>query len=104
MIYTDLGVRESFIFDPLDGSLTPQLRGFRLEGGEYIALVGAPLHSEVLGLDLVIEADQLRLYHPLSAERLRVHAEAEAARREAEHEHARLRQELDRLRQTHRGV
>ena len=97
VIYADLGVREYFIFDPLDGSLASQLRGLRLEGGEYIPMVGMPLHSEVLGLDLVVEEDQLRLYHPHTGERLRVYAEAEAARREAEAENARLREELARL-------
>lgn len=114
IIYADLGVREYFIFDPLDGSITPQLRGFRLEGGEYIPLVGTPLRSEVLGLDLVIEQDQLRFYNPQTNERLRFHAEAEAARREAEtarqeaeaaqrkieEENAHLREELERLRKT----
>ena len=111
VIYADLGVREYFIFDPLDGSLTPQLRGFRLEDGEYMPLVGMRLHSEILGLDLVIEADQLRLYNPQTGERLRIHAEAETARQEAEAarqeaetarqeaetENARLRVELVRL-------
>ena len=97
VIYADLGVREYFIFDPLDSSLTPQLRGFRLEDGEYVPMVGMRLHSEILGLDLVIEEDQLRLYDPQTGERLRIHAEAEAARREAEAENARLREELARL-------
>ena len=100
-------MREYFIFDPLDRSITPQLRGFRLEGGEYIPLVGTLLHSEVLGLDLVVEEDVLRLYDPQTKERLRFHAEAEAARREAEtvqqkvaEENAQLREELARLRKT----
>lgn len=107
VIYADLGVREYFIFDPLDGSITPQLRGLRLEGGEYIPLVGTPLRSEVLGLDLVIEDHLLRLYDPQTGERLRFHAEAEAALRDAEavqqkieEENARLREELERLRKT----
>lgn len=107
IIYADLGVREYFIFDPLDGSIIPQLRGFRLEGDEYLPLVGTPLHSEVLGLDLVVEEDQLRLSNPQTKERLRFHAEAEAARREAEaarrkieEENARLRAELERLQKT----
>lgn len=107
VIYAELGVGEYFIFDPLDGSLSPQLRGFRLEGGEYIPLPGTPLHSEVLDLDLVIEAERLRLCHPQTGERLRVHAEAEADRRAAEaalraaeRDNARLRHELERLRTT----
>ena len=99
-IYADLGVSEYFLFDPLDGTLTPQLCGFRLQGGEYIPMVGTRLASEVLGLDLVVEEDQLCLYNPHIAERLRTHAEA--ARREAEAENARLREELAHL-QTRQG-
>ena len=112
VIYADLGVSEYFLFDPLDGSLTPQLRGFRLQGGEYIPMVGPRLSSAALGLDLVVEENRLRLYDSQTGERLRTHAEAEAARREAEAarqeaetarqktetENARLREELARLR------
>ena len=119
VIYADLGVSEYFLFDPLDGSLTPQLRGFRLQGGDYIPLVGPRLSSKALGLDLVVEESRLRLYDSQTGERLRTHAEAEAARREAEAvrreaeaarqeaetarqktetENARLREELARLR------
>ena len=112
VIYADLGVAEYFLFDPLDASLSPQLRGFRLQGGEYIPMLGIRLTSEVLGLDLIVEDDQLRLYNPRTAEHLRTHAEAEAARREAEAarreaeaayreaeaENLRLREELARLR------
>ncbi len=82
VIYAALGVAEYFLFDPLDGSLSPQLRGFRLQGGEYIPMLGTRLTSEVLGL--VVEDDRLRLYNPRTTERLRTHAEAEAVRREAE--------------------
>ena len=112
VIYADLGVSEYFLFDPLDASLTPQLRGFRLQSGEYIPMVGPRLSSAALGLDLVVEENRLRLYDSQTGERLRTHAEAEAARREAEAarqeaetarqktetENARLREELARLR------
>jgi len=118
-IYAELGVREYFIFDPLKEIFSDQLRGFRLQEGSYTPLEGARLHSEVLGLDLVVEEGALRLYDPESGERLRTHAEAEAARRaeaearrvaearaaretearrQAEAELARLREELERLR------
>jgi len=45
------------------------------------------VHSEVLGLDLVVEGDSLRFYDPATGERLRTHREAErrqeaAARRQ----------------------
>ena len=111
-LYASFGVREYFLFDPLAESLKPQLRGFRLEGEEYVPIVGTRLQSEVLGLDLVFENNQLRLYDHATGERLRTHEESEAARRAAEErlvrelaarqaaeaEVARLREELAQLR------
>ena len=64
VIYAALGVAEYFLFDPLDGSLSPQLRGFRLQSGEYIPMLDTRLTSEVLGLDLGVKDDRLRLYNP----------------------------------------
>jgi Uma2 family endonuclease len=84
VIYANLGVREYFLFDPLNESLPTPLRGHRLEGNEYLPMVGARLRSEVLGLDLVVEEGQLRLYDVETGERLRTHEEAEADRRAAE--------------------
>ncbi|MEK7727165.1 MAG: Uma2 family endonuclease [candidate division KSB1 bacterium] len=83
-IYAKLGVREYFLFDPLKEVFGAQLRGYRLEGEEYRPMMGHRLHSEVLGLDLVIERNLLRLYDPQTGERLRIHQEAEADRRKAE--------------------
>jgi len=84
VIYAYLGVSEYFIFDPLSETRSSQLRGFRLEGGEYLPLAGTRLRSQGLGLELVIEDGVLRLYDPQTGERLRTHEEAEAARRAAE--------------------
>ncbi len=110
-IYAKLGVREYFLFDPHSEAIQPMLRGFRLEGGEYLPMSGNRIHSEVLELDLVTEAGELRLYDPLTGERLltpeeaeverraekaaRLAAEARAANQEAEN--ARLRDELAKL-------
>ncbi len=84
VIYAGLGVREYFLFDPTGEALKERLRGFRLENGDYMPMMGARLHSEVLGLDLVLEQDQLRLYDPKTGQRLLNHEESEAARRAAE--------------------
>lgn len=111
-IYATLGVREYFIFDPLQETMRPPLRGFRLENGDYVPLRGSRLNSEVLGLELRVEQDTLRLYDRKTGKRLLTPQEAEAARREAEAkaerearerqaadaELARLRDELKKLR------
>jgi len=125
-VYASMGVREYFLFDPFAEALKPALRGFRLDGGEYSPMMGSHLYSEVLGLDLRVEDDQLRLYDLKTGERLRTPEEAEDERRaeqtarraaeakaekelavrqiaeakaaEAEAENVRLREELAKLR------
>ncbi|MCI0699411.1 Uma2 family endonuclease [candidate division KSB1 bacterium] len=81
-IYANMGVREYFLFDPYGETKHPMLRGFRLEGGEYVPMVGTTrLSSEVLGLELRVEQGELRLYDIETGERLRTPEEAEAERR-----------------------
>jgi len=84
VIYAGWGVKEYFLFDPTGELLSGPLRGFRLEGNEYVPMMGARLRSEVLGLDLVVEQGRLRLYDPKTGKRLFTHEESEAARRAAE--------------------
>lgn len=86
-IYSMMGVREYFLFDPIGEALQPALVGYRLEGSDYVAMVGSRLRSEALGLDLMVEDGLLRLYDHKTGERLRTHEESEA-------EIVRLRQEL----------
>ena len=83
-IYAGLGVKEYFLYDPHHAVMRPALRGFRLEDGEYMPIVGTRLRSKVLGLELRLEKNQLRLYDPAADEYLPTHAESEAARRRAE--------------------
>jgi hypothetical protein len=71
-------VQEYFIYDPLQEAFSSQLQGFRLSGDEYVPMAGKRLSSEVLGLDLVVEAGQLRLFDRITGERLRTYKEAEA--------------------------
>lgn len=109
-----LRVSEYFMFDPNGDYLTPRLQGRRLVGGRYVTLEleNSRLHSEQLGLDLIIEGDFLRLFDPANnaplataaelKERVATEsrrAETESRRAEtAEAEIARLRAELDALR------
>jgi Uma2 family endonuclease len=114
-LYAMLGVREYFLYDPLDEYLRPPLQGFRLQQGEYERVLpgdeGA-LVSRALSLELRVEERQLRVVNPPTGERLLTPAEAQAARRAeadarqaaearaalAEAEPERLRGELARLR------
>jgi len=114
-LYEMIGVREYFLFDPLDEYLKPRLQGFRLAKGIYQPLAlskDGVLRSEELGLILRPEGILLRIVDPISGEAVptagealiraeteAVRAQAEAARAErAEAELARLRAELERLR------
>ena len=109
-----LKVPEYFLFDPTGDYLKPRLQGYRLVNGQYVRLeiVNDRLHSEQLGLDLVQEGENLRLFDPLrqnflltsleqahraEEETRRANAEA-TARQAAEAENSRLRAELDALR------
>lgn len=95
-----LRVPEYFQFDPTGDYLSPRLRGYRLTRGKYqrIRETRGRLHSVELGLDLVDEDGQLRLYNPLTGERLMTPEELDEARAQAEAEIARLRAELESLR------
>jgi Uma2 family endonuclease len=121
-LYAMLGVREYFMFDPLEEYLKPPLQGFRLLGEEYIAIDQAEdgsLISQELGLRLFRENTFLHLidiatdqpllrYSELAQARAeaqaqaraesQARAEAEARTRTAEAEIASLRAELAKLR------
>jgi len=83
-VYAMLGVREYFVYDPLGEYLRPPLQGYRLHEGEYQRLLPAGeegLTSQVLGLELRVEAGHLRVVDPATGERLLTPAELHAARR-----------------------
>ncbi len=66
-LYRDvLRVAEYFLFDPRGDYQHPRLRGFRLQNGEYVPIepVNGRLPSEVLGLHLEADGNQLRLWDP----------------------------------------
>jgi Uma2 family endonuclease len=100
--YEKLGVREYFIFDPTSDYIkdTP-LIGFRLEDREYVEmeLEDDRLHSDELGLDLVIAENALRLFDPLTGKFLLTPDEEAEARMRAEAEIERLRAEIELLKQ-----
>jgi hypothetical protein len=113
-LYAMLGVREYFMFDPLEEYLKPPFQGFKLEGDEFIAMApdaDGALVSNELGLRIYPDGAYLRLIdlasgqqllRPAQLDRARRAAEArtraEERARAAEDEVARLRAELARLR------
>ncbi len=104
-LYELLGVQEYIIFDPLGEYLQPRLMMFRLTPEGYRPVEGEPLVSQVLGLELRVEGNLLRLVDPRTGERLLTPLEAQEARRQAEQRAAeeaearrRAEEELERLR------
>jgi Uma2 family endonuclease len=123
-LYRDtLQVSEYFLFDPLGEYLRPQLQGFRLVDGEYVAIrtVEGRLPSMFTGLHFEAHGHELRLYNPTlgrwlptSKEKSREDAavrraaeaksrEEEAARHAAETELEQLRREVEALRRNAKG-
>src|SRR5215467_554686 len=75
--YALLEVQEYFLYDPTHDYLEPPLQGLRLVGNAYqpIPATIAPegtlvLRSDVLGLELRLEEETLRLYDPTTGQRL----------------------------------
>ncbi len=82
--YEVLGVQEYFLFDPLGEYLQPSLIAFRLTPEGYRQVEEEPLVSQVLGLELRVEGNFLRLVDPQTGEKLLTPLEAHEARRQAE--------------------
>jgi Uma2 family endonuclease len=71
-LYTRLGVKEYFLFDPDNRYLKPQLQGFRLENGVSVPIAPGPdggLTSMELGLRLIAEGQILRFIDPKTGKR-----------------------------------
>jgi hypothetical protein len=97
-VYEKLGVREYFIFDPTSDYMKGSpLVGFRLEDGEYVEmeLNDDRLHSDELGLDLVIVGGALRLFDSHIGKILLTPDEEVEARMRAEAEVESLRAEIE---------
>lgn len=104
-VYELLGVQEYFIFDPLGEYLRPPLMAFRMTDEGYRQVKEEPMVSQVLGLQLRVEGNFLRLVDPRTGEPLLTPLEAQEARRQAERRAAeeaearrRAEEELERLR------
>ncbi len=90
-LYEELGVREYFLFDPLNEYLRPPLQGYRYAAGKVLHLTGDVLRSDMLAVELRVKDDGLlHLFDPRTSQwlwtpaELGEHAEEEAARAEGE--------------------
>ncbi|MDQ2733320.1 MAG: Uma2 family endonuclease, partial [Armatimonadota bacterium] len=90
----ELKTQELVYFDPTGDYLKPPLQGHRLVNGRYvrIEMVNGRLYSEELGLEIMADGDNLRLYDPVTEEwlltprehRLRADQEARRAHEQAQ--------------------
>lgn len=101
-IYAFLGVKEYFQYDPTGDYLTPQMQGLRLVDGNYFPISATTLPngivsiaSQVLGLELRLEAGEMRFYNSTTGETLLSFEEEAAARQQAEQ----ARQQAEQARQ-----
>ncbi|MEH2056276.1 MAG: Uma2 family endonuclease [Nostoc sp.] len=103
-IYAFLGVREYFQYDPTGDYLNPQLQGLHLVDGNYFPVATntlsagtVSLASQVLGLELRLEAGKLHFYNPVTGQTLLTHEEEASARQAAEEKAQRLAAKLREL-------
>jgi len=76
-LYEMLGVKEYYIFNPLEPKTAPAFTAYRLQDGAFIAvkIENNRVKSEVLGLELVVENRTLRLFNPITNQFLKTTGE-----------------------------
>jgi Uma2 family endonuclease len=95
--------QEYFLFDPNREYLNPPLQGYTLVDGEYTSmpLRDNRIHSEQLGLDLVMNGAYLRFYDPIAGAFIPTLTEAAeqtaSARQRAEEERVRLDEAIQQI-------
>ncbi|MCY7345094.1 MAG: Uma2 family endonuclease [Pyrinomonadaceae bacterium] len=99
MLYEMLGVKEYFIFNPLDLKLEFPFQAFRLKNGEFdsVKIENQRVKSEVLDLELVVKGKTLRLYNPATNEFLKTTEELAETVGELSQENSALKTEIERL-------
>lgn len=92
LLYAMLGVKEYFIFNPLDLKSESRFIALHLKNGEYEAaeIKNERVPSEVLGLELVVSGKTLRLFNPQTSEFLKT-------TEELAEENTELKSEIERL-------
>lgn len=92
-----LGVKEYFIFNPLDLKSESSFLAYRLENGEYesVKIENQTVKSEVLSLDLIVRNQTLRLYDSANEDFLKTTGELAEENSELKSEIERLKKLLE---------
>ncbi len=100
-LYEMLGVKEYYIFNPLEPKTAPAFTAYELENGGFttVKIENNRVKSEVLGLELVVEDKNLRLYNPATGQFLKTAEELAETVGELSTENDFLKAEVERLRE-----
>jgi Putative restriction endonuclease len=108
-LYEQLGVKEYWLFDPKGEWIEEKLRGYRLRGEEYESITDG--HSEPLQLRLQAEGQLISFYREDTGEKLLIPQELKEAlqqekiaRQQAEEEIKIARLQIEKLKQTLKGL
>ena len=98
-LYAMLGVKEYFIFNPLDVKSDFSFVALSLINGEYAAMEikNGRAQSEVLNLELVVKNQTLRLFNPATNDFLKTTEELAETVGELAEENIELKSEIERL-------
>lgn len=101
VLYEMLGVKEYYIFNPLEPKTSPAFTAYRLDNGafETVKIENNRVKSEVLGLELVVEGRTLRLFNPTNSQFLKTTEELAEAVGELSSENDFLKAEVERLKE-----
>ena len=86
--YAEMGAAEYWLFDPTGKLQVPRLKGFRLADGKYVPIPGSgeskehALQSSILGVDLYLDGQTLRLANPATSQEVPTSSELERFWRE----------------------
>ncbi len=98
-LYEMLGVKEYYIFNPLEPKTAPAFTAYQLEDGGFstVKIENDRVKSEVLGLELVVENKTLRLFNPSTNQFLKTTEELAEAVDELSSENDFLKAKIEKL-------
>ena len=104
-LYEMLGVKEYYIFNPLEPKTAPAFTAYRLDNGGFttVKIENNRVKSEMLGLELVVSGRTLRLFNPATKQFLKTSEELAETVGELLSENDFLKAENERLKELLKG-